>query len=199
MAYGTNKSFGLKPVRYMSGAPYTGALSVYPIANAYATSIYTGDPVVVLSDGTIGIGVAGSSIRGVFMGVKYTDANGNPVFSKYWPASTSTQSGSVTQALVIDDPNILFTIQEDNGAGAAGTALALADRGQNANFAVQAGSTATGLSGTTLDNTSHNTTSTLNLKIIDLDPNVGNAVGSFANWLVTINVTDLKSVGTAGV
>ena len=41
-----------------------------------------------LADGTIGIGVAGSAIRGVFNGCKYTDSTGDYQFRPYWPAST---------------------------------------------------------------------------------------------------------------
>lgn len=200
MAYGTNAPWGLKPDRYANGSPYIGSTNKYAIASGYGTSIFTGDPVATLNDGTIGIGVAGSAIRGVFMGVQYTDTDGTFKFRPYWPASTTVQTGSTITALIIDDPNIVVNVQETNGSGAAGTPLALADRGLNANFYVGTGSTATGLSGTTLNNATEATTSTLNLKILDLTPVPGNVVGNFANWICTINNHEFKGgTGTSGV
>ena len=198
MSYGVNAPQGLRPVRYLNGAPWVGTLNAYPIASGYNTAIYTQDPVISLSDGTIGIGVAGSAYRGVFMGVKYNDSTNYPKFMPYWAASTATYGSAQATALILDDPNMVFDIQE-SASSPPGTPLALADRNLNANFAVAAGSTATGLTGTYLNNASEATTSTLNLKIIDLTPVPGNVVGNYANWLVTWNTHELKSVGTTGV
>lgn len=200
MTYNNNAPLGLVPVRKLDGSAWTGAVNSYPIASGYATSIFTGDPVTVLSDGTIGIAVAGAAILGVFQGVKYVATTGAVNNSAYWPASTSALTGTTPQALIVDDPNILYTIQETNGSSAAGTPFALADINLNANFAVGTGTTATGLSTTSINNTTENTTATLNLKIIALDPTPGNAVGNFANWLVAINNHIYKGgTGTAGV
>lgn len=198
MSYGTNAPKGLEPVRMVDGSAWTGALNSYQIASTYATALYTGDPVTVLADGTIGVGVAGSAIVGVFQGVKFTDSTGRVRFEKYWPGNPGILTGSTVEALVIDDPNVVFTIQETNNLGAAGTPLALADRGLNANFLYTAGSAATGMSAASLDNTTEATTSTLNLKILQLDPTPGNAVGSFANWLVMIN-NHLYRGGVTGI
>jgi hypothetical protein len=76
--------------------------------------------------------------------------------------------------------------------------LALADRGLNANFLYTAGSTATGTSAVSLDNSTEAATSTLNLKILQLDPTPGNAIGAFANWLVVIN-NHLYRGGVTGI
>lgn len=187
MAYGTNAPNGLRPVKKLDGSCWTGQTTSYPVASAYGTSLFKGDPVTVLNDGTLGIATAGSAAVGVFWGVQYTNAAGDIVNSPYWAASTATKGSVPATAFVIDDPNVVFTIQESNGAGAAGTPLALTDVGLNANFAVGTGSTATGNSGATLNNTTEADTSTLNLKILGLDPYPGNAVGNFANWLVVIN------------
>lgn len=205
MTYNSNGPNGLRPVRYRSGSPWTGATNQYNIASGYATGLFNGDPVTTLSDGTIGIGVAGASCRGIFTGTKYTQTDGTVVpgggssGGNFWPASTTVQTGTTAIALIMDDNNVILTAQETNGSSAAGTALALADRGLNINFAVGTGNTRTGMSGASINNTTEATTSTLNLKIIDLDPTVGNAVGSFANWLVAWNVQQFQSVGTVGV
>lgn len=198
MAYNTNAPRGLKPVRYMDGAAYTGKTNIYNIASGYATAIGEGSPVAVLSDGTIGIGVAGSQCRGVLLHVEYYTSAGAFVQSNFWPASTAIKTGTVAKAFVADDPSLLFDVQETDGSSAAGTPLALADKNLNINFAP--GTVGTdGVSTASINNTTEATTSTLNLRIVALSDYPGNAVGNFANWLVTWNTHDLKSVGTAGV
>lgn len=200
MTMNSNGPNGLVPYNQLGGAPHSSASDAYLINPLpYATSIFTGDP-VSLSAGYVVIGVAGSPIIGVFAGCKYIDAQGTAKFSPYWPASTAIQAGSSIQAFVYDDPNMVFSIQEDNGSGAAGTHLTQATGpGFNYNFAVNAGNTTTGLSATSLNNGSTNTT--LNLKIIGIDPTINNAIGNFANWLVIINNSVYRggSTGTANL
>lgn len=199
MAYGTNAPQGLVPVKKLDGSAWTGATNPYQIANAYATAIFRGDPVTILAaDGTLGVGVAGATCVGVFWGVKFTDSTGRVRFENYWPGNPGVLTGSVVEALVIDDPNTVFTIQETSGTGTAGTPLALADRGLNANFLYTAGSTATGTSAVSLNNATEADTATLNLKILQLDPTPGNAIGAFANWLVVIN-NHLYRGGVTGI
>ncbi len=198
MSYGTNAPNGFQPVKKLDGSAWTGATNPYPITSGYGTSLFRGDPVTVLADGTLGIGVAGAACVGVFWGVKYTDSTGTVKFQSYWPAGTTVLTGSTIEAEVIDDPNTIFSIQETNGAGAAGTPLAAADVGLNINFVSGTGNTATGNSGYSINNTTENTTDTLNCKIIALDPTPGNVVGNFANWLVTLNNHRYKS-GVTGV
>lgn len=198
MSYGTNAPNGFQPVKKLDGSAWTGATNPYPITSGYATSLFRGDPVTVLNDGTIGIGVAGSAVVGVFWGCKYYDSTGTFQHRSYWPASTTVLTGTVPEAEIIDDPMVVFSVQETNGSGAAGTALALADVGLNINFAIGTGSTATGNSGASINNTTEATTDTLNCKLLALDPTPGNAVGSFANWLVTLNNHRYKA-GVTGV
>lgn len=199
MAYGTNAPQGLVPVKKLDGSAWTGATNPYQIANAYATAIFRGDPVTILAaDGTLGVGVAGATTIGVFWGVKWIDSTGRVRFENFWPGNPGVLTGSTVEALVIDDPNTVFTIQETNGSGAAGTPLALGDRGLNANFLYTAGSTATGTSAVSLNNATEADTSTLNLKILQLDPTPGNVVGAFANWLVVIN-NHLYRGGVTGI
>jgi hypothetical protein len=200
MAYGTNAPFGLKPFRRADGTPWNDAMSnPYTIASGYGTAIGYGDPVTTLADGTIGIGVAGAACRGIFMGCKYYNSLGEYVFSRNWVASTTVKTGTTVEALVCDDPNIVMTVQETDASGNAGTALALADIGLNINFRVGTPD-ALGNSTTSINNASEATGATLNLKILGLDPTVGNQVGDYANWLVTWNNHQFKGgTGTAGV
>jgi hypothetical protein len=188
MSYGTNAPNGFQPVKKLDGSAWTGATNPYQIANTYATALFRGDPVTILAaDGTLGVGVAGATCVGVFWGVKYTDSTGVVKFMNYWPGNPGVLTGSVVEALVIDDPNTVFSIQETSATGTAGTPLALSDRGLNINFLYTAGSTSTGSSAVSINNASEADTSTLNCKILQLDPTPGNAVGAFANWLVVLN------------
>lgn len=202
---GVNAPFGLRPIRTQSGAPLAEVTNQYYIAGGYATAIYTWDPVTMLADGTIGIGVAGAACLGIFVGCKYQSvapqANGNSfIFSPYWPASTVVKTGTVVEAMVIDSPDLVMMVQESDAAGAAGTPLALADRNLNINFLVSAGTPATGQSRVTINNASEAVTATLNVKLLDIAPIPGNPVGAFANWLVTWNNHIMKGgTGTAGV
>jgi hypothetical protein len=174
--------FGLRPVRYMSGAPYNGAVNAYSTAAGDATAIYIGDPVIISGtaqtiDGVIYQDVdqaaTGDVIVGVVVGVK-------PVTRD----STIYREASTQRIVyVADDPSLLFEIQEVSG----GTSLTANDIGLNANFVVAAGSTTTGMSGVELNNATEATTNTLDLQIVGFSNRIGNEVGENAKWLVRIN------------
>lgn len=198
MSYGTNAPNGFQPVKKLDGSAWTGATNPYQITSTYATALFRGDPVTTLADGTLGVGVAGATCVGVFWGVKYTDSTGTVRFMNYWPGNPGVLTGSVVEALVIDDPNTVFSVQETSGTGTAGTPLALSDRGLNINFLYTAGSTSTGSSAVSINNATEADTSTLNCKILQLDPTPGNAVGAFANWHVTLNNHFYRG-GTTGI
>jgi hypothetical protein len=198
MSYGTNAPNGFQPVKKLDGSAWTGATNTYQIVTTYGTAIFRGDPVTVGSSGYLEVGVAGSACVGVFWGVKYTDSTGVVKFMNYWPGNPGVLTGSTVEALVIDDPDTVFSVQETNGSGLAGTALALADRGLNINFLYTAGSTATGTSAVSINNAVKATDSSYNCKILQLDPTPGNAVGAFANWLVVFN-NHLYKGGVTGV
>lgn len=198
MSYGTNAPNGFQPVKKLDGSAWTGATNPYQITSTYATALFRGDPVTNLADGTIGVGVAGSTCTGVFWGVKYTSSTGVVQFANYWPGNPGVLTGSVVEALVIDDPNTVFSVQETSATGTAGTPLDLAARGLNINFLYTAGSTATGTSAVSINNATEADTSTLNCKILQLDPTPGNAVGAFANWHVVLNNHFYRG-GTTGI
>ena len=174
--------FGLRPVRYISGAPYNGAANVYSAAAGDGTAFFIGDPVV--ASGTsqtingsvyrdVDQAATGDVITGVVVGV-IPETQDSTV---YRAAST------LRRVLVADDPDLLFEIQEVSG----GTALTANDAGLNANFVVAAGSTTTGMSNVELNNSGEATTNTLDLHIVDLVNRVDNEIGEHAKWLVRIN------------
>lgn len=192
-----NSPFGFKPVKRADGSAFSGQVETLPLASGYATAIAFGDPVALLNDGTIGIGVAGSAILGIFAGVEYTDTLGNRVIRPNWVASTATLGSVNAKAKVITDNMVVYEVQETDAAGAAGTALALTDVGQNINFRIGT-PTSQGYSTSSINNASENTTDTLNCKIIALSDAPGNVVGSYAKWYVLINNHSYKA-GVTGV
>lgn len=109
MPTGTKK--GLTPARTVGSGPDNQGLNSYAIASGYSTGLGLGDPVKLTTDGTIikATNDTADSI-GVFMGVKYTDANGDPQFKKNWVASTT---GTDIEALVDDNPFRTFTAKAE--------------------------------------------------------------------------------------
>jgi hypothetical protein len=144
--------YGLKPVNQLGGTPYAGATRTYLIDPAgTASTIYNGSPVYVNANGYLAVatatgadattngfptGTANTGIVGVFVGCSYYNAQGQLIFSQYYPTGTT----GVVQASVVDDPNVVFQVQS------AGT-VAQTAVGANLFFstgAVSTGSTTTG-------------------------------------------------------
>lgn len=134
--------FGFRASRHQSGYGTRG-VAKYTIATGYATSLFSGDPVVLHTDGVLNIGTATNDILGIFAGCEYIDATGKPVTSAYWPASTSATN---IVAYVYDDPAMEFVVQAD------GTIAATAV-GAQADLITGTGSTATGISTYALNHT----------------------------------------------
>ena len=148
----TASPYGLRPVNQLGGTPYAGATRTYLIDPAgTASNIYNGSPVYVNSSGYLAVatatgadattngfpvGTANTGIVGVFVGCSYYNAQGQLIFSQYYPTGVT----GVIQASVVDDPNVVFQIQS------AGT-VTQAAVGANVFFttgAVATGSTTTG-------------------------------------------------------
>lgn len=195
---------GLTPVKMITGAPWNGQVSTYMVDNADGTAIFIGDLVKQTSAGSGAAGetIYGRDVEGLMHVVQA--AAGDAVigvvvgFSPDQDNLTRRHRAASTDRLVyvVDDPNVVFEIQEVSG----GTALTAADVGLNANVVVGSGDTTTGLSGMELNNATEATTATLQLKILGLSPRPDNAIGEHAKWLVKINNHQLgSSTGTAGV
>jgi hypothetical protein len=151
-------AYGLRPYSYLSGAPYNGQARLYYVPSTDATALFLGTPVKLAgSADTEGVAdVTAASINdnvvGVVVGVKaVTEAS-----LIYRAASTERY------VYVADDPNILFSIQED----AVGGALAVASTGLNADWVGSGGSTDTGWSSIELDSNTAAATATLDFLIM---------------------------------
>jgi hypothetical protein len=202
MTYGVNQPRGFQVARSSISAPWNGQTTEYPITATDANTIFTGDPVTFSTLGTVTRATASSAWLGVFMGTKYQIANNiSQISFPFWPGNPGVIAGTTPVAMVIDDPWQTYTIQETSNTGASGTPLTQGAVGLNANFLFTAGSTVTGLSGTSLDNTTTATTLVGSVKILAVDPTIElgvpavtptlnggqGTVGAFANWLVQMD------------
>jgi len=157
----TAAPYGLKPVNRVDGMPYAGATQTLLINPAgLATNLFNGQVVIINADGYVALatgtgadqttnsvsGTTGVGAIGVFVGCEYFNAQGQLIFSQYYPANTT----GVVKAKVVTDPNVVFQGQLD-GAGAQ-TVL-----GTNTFFAAaqstSTGSTQTGNSTSALEST----------------------------------------------
>jgi len=188
-------AFGMKPVRMIGGAPYTGGQSRYRIAANYGTSIFQGDMVAQVTGGTVEVHADGGTVPvvGVFNGVQYTDpTSGEQVFSNYYPASTNA---SDIIAFIIDDPDVVYEVQADD-------TFPVTDLFGNFDIVyTSSGSTQTGISGAELDVTTGATNTTLPIKAIDIseDPNNSDTGAANTNVPVVIqnSVFGVKGAGLA--
>ena len=178
-------AFGLRPVRYVSGAPYNGAANKYYIpASDTTTAVYIGS-LVKLAGGADANGIptvtgnvaTSNPVVGVVVGVVPETADS----LRYRANSTARY------VWVADDPNLLFEVQEDSDGGAL-AATAAGATCQLTGFT--SGSTTTGLSAIELDSSNVSETSDTDddVRIIALVQRPDNAVGTNAKWLVRLNV-----------
>ena len=168
-------AFGMRPVRMVGGAPYTGGQSRYRIAANYGTAIFQGDMVAQVTGGTVEVHADGGTVPivGVFNGCMYTDpTTSEQVFSNFYPASTNA---SDIIAFIIDDPMVVFEIQAD-------AAFPIADLFGNFDIVyTSAGSTVTGISGAELKVADGGTATTLSIKAIDISGDPENSDVATAN------------------
>ena len=200
----SNRPSGFSPVQYLNGAPWNGQCRIYSIAASYGTALAIGDPVI--SSGTadtngvpgIVLGATTGALRGVIVGLgKYENLLATPsnLDITYRPASDA----AVWYAAVVDDPNVLFSVQEESN----GTQLAATEVGLNT---ISKSGTNNGyVSGWMIPSATGATpatTATLQLRLFGLvrAPAGTNAFGAYAKWLVQINVHELAhGTGAAGV
>lgn len=177
---------GFQPRRHAGGGTVR-ASGKYQIQSGYAVDLFRGDAVVRTS-GYLAIGAENSAaIVGVFAGCQYRDAQGNAVWSPYWPASTVTLNAELVQAFVYDDPMIVYEVQCDTGTAY----VAATHDGNSYDLEVDhAGSTVTGVSGMELD---LGDTGTGQFKILGLVSRPGNAAGVNAAVEVIIDAAGLKA------
>jgi hypothetical protein len=175
--------FGLKPVGELGSGYNTSGTTEYSIASGASGNIFSGDLVKMANTGTILVAAAGDQALGVFRGCKYTDSNGDVIFSAYWPDGTVT---SDAVAFVVDDPNALFEIQSAATGSVVQTVV-----GNNADIVYTSGSTKTGISAVEISGTTAATSAQLRIVGFSGDPD-NNTLGTGSqsanvNMIVKIN------------
>lgn len=192
----TASPYGLRAVNEIGGLPYAGSTRTFLIDPAgTASNIYNGSPVYVNADGYLAVatatgadattngfpvGTANTGIVGVFVGCSFVNAQGQQIFSQYYPTGTT----GVITAQVIDDPDVVFQVQSAGSITQAGL-------GANVFFstgAVATGSTTTGNSTASVVAGSSAVTTTAAFRIVGFPQNVTSTVGdAYTDVLVKIN------------
>ena len=176
------EKYGLRPVRKLDGSPFINAQNRYRIAANYGTPIYQGDLVIPVTGGGIQRAVANTSemVVGVFNGVFYTDpTTQKPTWKNYYPG---TVNASDIVATIIDDPNVVYSIDSDG-------AFAVADIFKNFAITNATGNTLSGISKVQLDfSVSSLTTSGTVLQAIDISQDTQNETAGSANVDVLVRI-----------
>ncbi len=216
MAYPTvNAPYGLKPINLYGGTPFAGATRQYKIASAYNTSIFYGDVVEMINDGTIiksaitsaRATVTTSQVIGVFLGCSYVNAQGQTIFAQYFPANTAAPTGTTITAFVCNDPNTLFKAVIATGTTANDVTSGLLPSsttqytviGTNVELVQNTGSTSTGDSKVAVAASA--TTGTLPMNVVDVVPETSYVNGSgnivfpelIVRWNFEIHTTTIAS------
>jgi hypothetical protein len=200
---------GLVPVSYLNGARWSGQMRLYYIDSTDTNAYAIGDPVKTstgvaasgtgISAVTLATAGTGNVIRGVLVTAGGATGNttgaGTAGAGFYNPASmqltvipaTKTQSYYVG---VVDDPYVIFEMQE--WGGASYTAFTYADVGKNTNLKSTANNGY--ISQWTIDTTAASAvTAAHQLRLLELAQRPGNAFGQYATWRVLINNHEFKA------
>ncbi len=211
-----NQPYGLSPQFLRNGSPYNGMGRMYMIAATDTNAFYVGDVVSMANTSdttdqwcvpivTLTTAGAGNPIRGVIAAVGGPAPQGgfqpggpyiNPtnLQSNYRPAASQTSAWMV---LVHDDPNIVFSIQENLNGGTFGPQSSIASK--NASFVYAAPATGVFVSGTMLDANTYAAGATYQLKLLGpVMDGVNTPLASYQRLLVTINNHDFNA-GTTGI
>lgn len=181
---------GGTPTRVNSGADYA-------IAGGLASNIYRGSMVKPTGTGNnIDVVAAGANpMLGPFHGVNYVDANGDTQFRPRWLSGQTVQTGSVPEASVFDDPQLLFDAQVSGAAGLVATNI-----GNTANIVIGTGTAITGMSADQVDQTTFSASAVnQQLQVQQLRQITGNAYGQYARALVSIFLHYKNALAGAGV
>lgn len=199
MSINENRASGLKPVGNVQGTQYNGAARLYAIQASDVNAFAIGDPVVSVAAGAdtrgvpfVTLAAATGPLRGVIVGLFDTYPGIAKVDDLNRIIRTAGAKPQVWYAMVVDDPDTLFEVQEVG----TGTALTMADVGLNTNLV--AGANNGFVSGWQLDNATEAVTATLQCRIMGFVQRQDNFLGPFAKWLVKINNHEL-SAGTVGI
>ena len=191
----TASPYGFRAVNELGGLPYAGSTRSFLITPAgYANNIYNGSIVFVGDDGYLqlvtgtgadattnsfpGNGTSTGAV-GVFVGCSYVNAQGQTIFSQYYPANALN-----AVAFVIDDDRAVFQVQ------AAGV-ISQTELGNNvylnAAQSTSTGSTTTGNSNTAVNATAITTTAAFRIVGFANVPGFSTVGDAYTDILVKFN------------
>ena len=176
---------GFIPLDRLNGGNWTGQLRRYK--KEASVILAPGDPVVLTGDSTAdGVPLIdrAASASGTITGiVNHIDPIRTDLSKKHMAAA---DTGFV---YVIDDPTVLFELQEDSDGGS----LAGTDVGRGADIIVANANTTTGISQVMLDSS---TAGQAQVQIMGLVQREDNAIGTYARWIVRINEHTYNATAT---
>jgi hypothetical protein len=212
-----NKPSGLTPVKYLNGADWTGQANIYFIGQADTNAYSVGDLVSPLAgidqwsglqSLTLTVAASSTICLGVVIGIgasptATSSLRGGPYID---PTNLTLTAAPATKtknyfALVVDDPKVVFEVQETGAGTTPATSLTYTAASKNASFIYTAPAAGVAISGTQLDNgvssghtpqTSATVTNGYFLRILGLsqrmDPQTANwnTFGLYAKWLVKL-------------
>jgi hypothetical protein len=191
----TAAPYGFVPVKNADGSPYNGARDAFLVKpSAYNENIGYGS-IVMLKDGYVQLslktgsaagdannfgGVANGGALGVFVGCEYINAEGQLIFSQYFPSGTTNAT-----AYVVTDPGVTFQVQASGPVAQAllgrNTFLSATPDGDTDDVNTTTGKSKTAVSHSATD-------ATAGLKIVGFSDRPGSTVGDlFTDLLVKFN------------
>lgn len=201
---------GFRPVGTVDGTPMP-SITIKEVANNYATSLFQGDILIPVSDGTVAQGAAANNglLAYVAMGFSYVIDNKRQD-KKYLPANTTFSPSTVGSKFASwvycmpITPNLIMEVDGNAIAPTPTTAGVIGLIGENCDLATTTGDTTFGQSTMTLDLSTHATTA-FNFRIIGIP---GYPEGNFfaqdvtasrMKFLVTCNEGFFPPYTTTGV
>lgn len=194
---------GFVPARYLNGAAWNGASNLYYIPSTDTNQYNIGDTVKSAAGGdangvpqVVKITNGTDACRGVIVGVQLAAQNTSSFQGANLDLTVQNIPATKTRdyyVLVVDDPAVLFSIEDDGLS-----ALTAAACNKNASYTVANPTAPRQNSATVLTTASVATTQGLSLKILGLEQSPNNAYGVNANWIVKFNQHELLG-NTAGV
>lgn len=184
---------GFRPVRHLNGNPWNGKARMYYIPASDSVVTFIGDAVKSLGSAdasgkhaTVAQAATADNIRGVVIGFcdqPYVALDTTNLYRAYRPTLTAMY------CLVVDDPDVIFEIQEDNDGNDMDADMV----GLSTDLAVGSGNTSSGLSGMELDSSDTGSGSG-QCRILGVSDKEDNDLGTYCKWDVLINLHELRTV-----
>ena len=198
-----NRPFGLSPNRHGNGTAYSGQVVRYRIPSTDGSEFYIGDIVKQVAGAdangvpNVQKGTGTLLQRGVIIGVENPTVGGVSIQGTVIDSTVTNVPATKTRdyyVYVCDDPDIVFTIQDD---GITVGTLVAASANLNSSTTIAAPSLPYQLSGTVLLSSSFAVTAGLQIKLMGLAQypvlpgGSPNAFGAFGVWLARWNQHEL--------